>query len=75
MQILDLSIKKEVTKPMAISEKELSALEDLLGGEKLLVTKFKAYAQMCTDQELKQKCEVIASKHQTHYEKLLTFLN
>ena len=60
---------------MEISSKELSALEDLLGGEKLLVTKYKAYAQMCSDQELKQKCNAIAAKHQTHYEKLLTFLN
>ena len=60
---------------MAITEKELTALEDLLSGEKLLVTKYKAYAQMCSDQELKQKCEAIASKHQIHYEKLMTFLN
>ena len=60
---------------MAITEKELTALEDLLSGEKLLVTKYKAYAQMCSDQELEQKCEAIASKHQTHYEKLMTFLN
>ena len=60
---------------MALTEKELSALDDLMSGEKLLVTKCRAYAQMCEDQESKQKCEAIANKHQTHYDKLLTFLN
>lgn len=60
---------------MTLTEKELSAIEDQLGEEKLLVTKCKAYAQMCTDPELKQKCEAIAGKHKTHYEKLLSFLN
>ena len=60
---------------MALTEKELSALDDLMSGEKLLVTKCRAYAQMCEDQELKQKCEAIANKHQTHYDKLLTFVN
>lgn len=60
---------------MALTEKELSAIEDQLNGEKLLVTKIKAYSQMCTDPELKQKCDSIASKHQTHYDQLLSFLN
>ncbi len=60
---------------MALTEKELSAIEDQLNGEKLLVTKIRAYSQMCTDPALKQKCDNIASKHQTHYEQLLSFLN
>ncbi len=60
---------------MALTAKELSALEDQLSGEKLLVTKCKAYAQMCDDPELKQKCEALAGKHQSHYEKLLKFLD
>ena len=60
---------------MALTEKELLAIEDQLSGEQLLITKFKAYSQMCTDTELKQKCETIAGKHQTHYDKLLSFLN
>lgn len=60
---------------MALTEKELTAIEDQLSGEKLLVTKIKAYSQMCTDPELKRKCENIASKHQTHYDQLLSFLN
>jgi hypothetical protein len=60
---------------LALTEKELTAIEDQLGGEKLLVTKIRAYAQMCTDPQLKQKCESIASKHQTHYDQLLSFLS
>ncbi len=60
---------------MNLTEKELTAIEDQLNGEKLLITKVKAYSQMCTDPELKQKCDCIAGKHQTHYDKLLSFLN
>lgn len=60
---------------MALTEKELTAIEDQLNGEKLLVTKFQAYSQMCTDPDLKKKCENIANKHQTHYTQLLSFLN
>lgn len=60
---------------MSLTEKELSAIEDLMNGEQLMVLKCRAYAQMCEDQELKQKCEVIANKHQTHYDKLLMLLN
>lgn len=60
---------------MALTAKELSAIEDQLSGEKLLITKLKSYSQMCTDPELKKKCESMAGKHQTHYERLLSFLN
>ena len=60
---------------MALTEKELSAIEDQLSGEKLLVTKFRAYSQMSTDSEIKQKCDSIATQHQSHYDKLLSFLN
>jgi hypothetical protein len=60
---------------MTITEKELSAIQDQLGSEQMLVTKFKAYSQMCSDQELKQKCDAIAQKHQNHFDKLVSFLN
>ena len=53
---------------MALTEKELSAIEDQLSSEKLLIAKCKEYAQQSTDPELKQKCNAIAGKHQTHYE-------
>lgn len=60
---------------MALTEKELTAIEDQLGEEKLLITKIRAYSDICTDQQLKQKCSCIADKHQTHYDQLLSFLN
>lgn len=59
---------------MQLTEKELSAIEDQLSEEKLLVTKMKAYSQACTDQELKKKYECIADKHQAHFDQLLNFL-
>ncbi|QAT50005.1 spore coat protein [Caproiciproducens sp. NJN-50] len=58
-----------------ISEKELSAIEDQLAHERVLITKYNAYSQMCNDQELKQKCSSIAQKHQCHYDTLMGFLN
>ncbi|QEY34123.1 spore coat protein [Caproiciproducens galactitolivorans] len=60
---------------MALTEKELSAIEDQLSNEKLLITKFKAYSQMCSDSDIKQKCNSIASRHQEHYDRLLNFLS
>lgn len=60
---------------MNLTEKELSAIEDQLKNEEVLVTKIQAYAQMCTDPALKQKCEQIAQKHQCHFDKLFSFLN
>ncbi|HEX2985828.1 MAG TPA: spore coat protein [Caproiciproducens sp.] len=59
---------------MQLTEKELTAIEDQLSEEKLLVTKIRAYSQMCTDPQLKKKCDSIADKHQTHYNQLLSFL-
>ncbi|CAB1253250.1 Spore coat protein [Ruminococcaceae bacterium BL-6] len=60
---------------MTLTSKELSAIEDQLSGEQLLVTKLRAYSQSCTDPVLKGQCESIAQQHQKHYDKLLSFLN
>lgn len=58
-----------------ITEKELTAIQDELTSEQTLISKMKAYSQMCTDQELKQKCDSIAQKHQAHFDRLMNFLN
>lgn len=58
-----------------LSSKELTAIEDQLGQEEVLVKKYKFYAQMTTDPQLRTKCEQIASKHQNHYTKLLNQLS
>ncbi|WP_085833722.1 spore coat protein [Clostridium merdae] len=59
----------------SLTTKELSAIEDQLSGEKLLITKLKAYSKGCTDPQLKQQYNDLACKHQQHYDKLLGFLS
>lgn len=58
-----------------LTAKELSALEDQLSMEQLLVKKYKMVASMATDQEIKTKCDQIANKHQEHFNRLMSHLN
>ncbi len=58
-----------------LSSKELSAIEDQLGMEQILIKKYKMYAQQSTDPQLKTCCEQIASKHQNHFNALINQLN
>ena len=58
-----------------LTAKELAHLEDQLGMEQLLVTKYKSIAGMTGDPQLKTKCEQIAARHQEHYKRLLCHLN
>lgn len=57
-----------------LSEKELSALGDLLSFEELLVKKYNKLAETATDQAIKQKMQSIAQKHQEHFDKLYSQL-
>jgi hypothetical protein len=57
-----------------ITSKELTALEDQLNSEQMLVKKYNSFANMCTDAVLKTKCQQIAAKHQEHYNKLMKYL-
>ncbi len=58
-----------------LTTKELSAIEDQLGAEQMLVSKYKCYSQLSTDPQLKAKYEQLAGKHQNHYERLLSCLD
>ena len=58
-----------------LTAKELSAISDQLNVEKTLINKYKMYAQQTSDTQIKTKCEQIATRHQTHYDKLLNYLN
>ena len=58
-----------------LTAKELSSLQDQLDYEKLLVKKYKAYACQLEDPQIKSKCEQIAGRHQSHYNRLLNQLN
>lgn len=59
---------------MNLTTKELTAIEEQLGQEQILIQKFKMYAGMTQDQQLKACCEQIASKHEIHKNKLLNRL-
>ena len=58
-----------------LTSKELSALEDELGAEQLLIKKYKTYDMLSTDPQIKTQCEQIAGRHQNHFDRLLSFLN
>lgn len=57
-----------------LSEKELSALNDLLADEDLLTKKFSMLAQQTDDTEIKQKFEQISKQHQGHFQALYDYL-
>ena len=53
-----------------VSEKELSALNDLLSEEELLVKKFRMLAEHTEDTEIRNKFQEISNKHQSHFNSL-----
>lgn len=53
-----------------ITEKELSAIADLLTVEENMVAKYKQYACSTTDHVLKNQYEQIAQRHQRHFDEL-----
>lgn len=60
---------------MAITEKELSWIEDQLTLEQLLITKYRAAAENANDSAIQTKMTEIAAKHENHYNTLLSHLN
>ncbi len=58
-----------------ITTKELTCLEDQLESERILVKKYQAYAELCSDTVLKGKMTAMANRHQTHFDKLMGYLN
>lgn len=54
--------------------KELTALDDQMGCEQVLVKKYRAMACLCNDTELQNKLNGIADKHQQHFNTLMNFL-
>ena len=53
-----------------LSDKELTAINEQLQAEQLLIKKFKLYSQVATDPQIRTKCEQIAARHQGHFDKL-----
>ncbi|MDR1629098.1 MAG: spore coat protein [Oscillospiraceae bacterium] len=58
-----------------LTAKELSAIEDQLNCEQLLVKKYKNYAQMTQDAQIRNTCEQFAAKHKSHYDILMGHLS
>lgn len=57
-----------------VSLKEFYAIEDQLEAEKILIEKYRDYAESCSDAALRDKCLNIASVHEKHYNTLLGYL-
>lgn len=57
-----------------LTAKELSAIEDQLNCEQMLIKKYKAYAQVATDPQIKSTCEQLANQHKQHYNTLMGHL-
>jgi hypothetical protein len=58
-----------------LTSKELTALEDQLNYEQILVKKYRTFADGCTDPQLRTKCEQVASRHQDHFNRLMSHLS
>ena len=57
-----------------LSDKELSALNDLLSGEELLIKKFQMLAEHSDDTEVKAKFTEISNEHKEHFRSLYSQL-
>lgn len=57
-----------------ITEKELGIIKDRLAEEENLVAKYKLYASMTDDSEIKNYFEQTAQIHQRHYDALFSNL-
>ncbi len=57
-----------------LTTKELTALEDQLGYEQVLVKKYRTMASQCNDSTIKSRLESIASRHQGHFDTLVNYL-
>lgn len=55
----------------AITDQELHAIEEQLNAEITLIQKYKMYASITTDPQIKAKCEQLAGAHRVHCQRLL----
>ncbi len=58
-----------------LSSKEVTALEEQLSAERILVAKYRGMASQVSDAVIKNKLNAIASRHQAHFDRIMTFLN
>lgn len=58
-----------------MTTKELTALEEQLNGEQVLIKKYNTLAEQCTDPQIKNRIMSIATKHQQHFDTLINYLH
>lgn len=58
-----------------LSDKELSALNDMLSGEELLIKKFQMLAEHSSDAKVKEKFTQISNEHKEHFRALYAQLS
>ncbi|MDR1692054.1 MAG: spore coat protein [Oscillospiraceae bacterium] len=58
-----------------MTAKELTALQDQISDEGVVAKKYRTMAGQCNDPALKQKFEEIATRHQRHFDTLMSHLN
>lgn len=58
-----------------MTTKELTALEEQIGSEQVLIKKYHTLCEQCTDPTIRTKLESIAAKHRQHFDTLMGHLN
>ncbi|MCL2081521.1 MAG: spore coat protein [Oscillospiraceae bacterium] len=58
-----------------LTTKELTALEDQLGVEQVMIKKYNAMANQCSDPAIRHRLTSIAGRHQQHYNTLIGYLH
>ncbi len=57
-----------------LTTKELSAIEDQMNAEKVLIAKYEMYSAQTNDKTLKTRLSRAASSHRAHMEQLYSLL-
>ena len=57
-----------------LTEKELSALEGQLSLEQSLIRKYKGYASLARDPQIRTLCDQLACRHKQHFDTLMGHL-
>ena len=57
-----------------LSEKELSAVKDILSEEELAVKKFQLLAEKSEDPQIRDKMLNISNQHQEHFNSIYSYL-
>lgn len=57
-----------------LTTKELTALDEQLNQEQVYIKKYRTMSSQCSDPQIKQQLESIASRHQSHYNTLINHL-